>query len=499
MAGAALLCLAAAVPMPDMHMEPTEPPAGRTDPSEYASRRVALLAQLASSACCEGQYASDVWGFTDPSTNAEYALITYRTGMAVVDVSVPTAPALLGRVASPSSVWKDVKTYGHFAYLVTEAAGSDIVVVDLSNRQVRVVGNVVASAGTAYTHNVAIDETSGYLYRLGGGDHAMRVYSLAQPEAPQFVGEIGDAYIHDAEVLTFTSGAYAGRQVAFACKAESPHGLQLWDVTDKQAATLLSFASWPGASYSHNVWVDLPTMRAFVADELDHRLGRTSTVYVFDVSDLTQPVYTGSFTNGNSAITHNFIIRGDYLYHANYESGLRIFDIRHQPIGEVAFFDTFPAADRATFDGAWGVYVLPRSGTILVSDQQRGLFVLAFDETPLPASPPPAPPRPPFSPFPPAPPPTSPIPPPPPCACSSPAGGCVAAGQVLASRCGCADHLNDGEVFCYVYASAADCPSASPSQWQSHLPRRIARLYGRRPRSHLLMPPGVERRMRSPR
>lgn len=106
----------------------------------------------------------------------------------------------------------------------------------------------------------------------------MRVYSLAQPESPTYVAYIGDGYIHDAEVITFTEGPYSGRQIAFACKADNTHGLQIWDVTDKLGPQLLSYVNWPDITYSHNVWVDLPTMRAFVADEGDHKYGKTSTV-----------------------------------------------------------------------------------------------------------------------------------------------------------------------------------------------------------------------------
>lgn len=156
------------VPMPDMHMEPDDPPVlhskgGVAVASEYSSRRMNLLAQLDASQCCEGQYGSDIWGYTDASSGREYALMTYMTGMAMVDITTPSAPVIVGRISSPSSAWKDVKTYQHFAYLVTEATGNDIVIADLSGGTMTVVGRVTGSYGTTSTHNVVIDEAR---YRL---------------------------------------------------------------------------------------------------------------------------------------------------------------------------------------------------------------------------------------------------------------------------------------------------------------------------------------------
>ncbi|MEZ5332523.1 MAG: hypothetical protein R2991_10830 [Thermoanaerobaculia bacterium] len=42
----------------------------------------------------------------------------------------------------------------------------------------------------------------------------------------------------------------------------------------------------------------------------------------------------------------------------------------------VGWFDTHPEDDERAFTGAWGVHSALPSGTILVSDIERGLFVL---------------------------------------------------------------------------------------------------------------------------
>ena len=122
-------------------------------------------------------------------------------------------------------------------------------------------------------------------------------------------------------------------------------------------------------------------MKAYAGDEMDHTTGMRSAVYVFNVADLSNPVYTGTFGNGINSVTHNFIIHSGRLYQANYETGVRVYDIRASPVVEVAYFDTFPRKDRPRWNGAWGVYVMPTSGTVVVADQDRGLFVLSTAAT----------------------------------------------------------------------------------------------------------------------
>ena len=43
---------------------------------------------------------------------------------------------------------------------------------------------------------------------------------------------------------------------------------------------------------------------------------------------------------------------------------------------ETKFFDTYPTSNSARFDGAWSVYPYFASGSIVISDIDRGLFVV---------------------------------------------------------------------------------------------------------------------------
>ena len=81
-----------------------------------------------------GAEGNDSWGWTDPETGKEYALVATTTGCAFVDMSDPNNPVLLGRLptATTNSIWRDVKTYSHYALIVSEAPGHGMQVFDLN-------------------------------------------------------------------------------------------------------------------------------------------------------------------------------------------------------------------------------------------------------------------------------------------------------------------------------------------------------------------------------
>lgn len=321
--------------------------------------------------------ASDVWGYTSPS-GREYAIIGLERGTSFVDITDPVNPVMAGHVVSPASVWKEVTTSGPYAYVVTEAGGG-MQVIDL--RQIDSHGvtltQTVTAGGLDRVHTIRTNPASTFVYLNGSNLHngGLVAFNTSSPGSPQFAGRWADHYVHDAVITTYDSGPYAGREIAFACIGQ--YGLAILDVTNKSNITTLSTSVYPNVSYCHYGWLDADRRYFYINDEFDELNvpGLTSTTYVVDVTNLSAPQYVTSFTNGNRAIDHNPMGRDDYLFEANYRSGLRVYDISN-PLSatEVGFFDTFPADDEPHFNGAWGVHVMP-SGVVLVSDMERGLFV----------------------------------------------------------------------------------------------------------------------------
>ncbi|MDG1050693.1 MAG: choice-of-anchor B family protein [Planctomycetota bacterium] len=329
---------------------------------------------------------NDCWGYASPS-GREYAVVGTSTSTIIVEVTDPANAAVIETIPGPGSLWRDVKTYQDRAYSVSEGGGG-IQVIDLSAVDAGVVSleNTVTGSGDERTHNVAIDEASGYLYRTGGGGNGLRIYSLANPSSPQYVGSWGSRYVHDAQVVTYTSGPYAGRQLAFCCaglgNGSGDTGLSIVDVTNKNFPFRIEQIAYPNRRYSHQGWLSPDRTRFYLGDELDENAGVNTTVTrVFDVSDPGNASFIGEFSNGVSSISHNMYERDGLLFQANYTSGLRVFDTLSDPNSpaEIASFDTAPDITASSFNGLWSCYVGLPSGTVIGSDLERGLFVWTFD------------------------------------------------------------------------------------------------------------------------
>lgn len=327
---------------------------------------------------------NDCWGYVTP-TGREIALVGVNTGTGVFNISNPGNAIKIGFIPGPNSLWRDIKVYGSYAYVVSEGGGG-IQVVDLSMVGSGTVSlaNTITTGGGLATHNVALNTQSGYLYRCGGGSSGLRMYSLINPVAPQFVGEWNAYYVHDAQVVSYTSGPYAGKEIAFCCGGlnggNAETGLYIVDVTVKSAPVLISRILYPTARYSHQGWLTEDRKYFLLGDELDEGATQPfTTTHVIDVQNLSAPTYVGQFGNQTPAITHNCYTHQGKMFAANYRSGLRVFNVASMPnlstATEVGFFDTYPTDDAAQFNGLWSCYPYFPSGTIIGSDLERGLFV----------------------------------------------------------------------------------------------------------------------------
>ncbi|MBW2692423.1 MAG: choice-of-anchor B family protein, partial [Deltaproteobacteria bacterium] len=312
--------------------------------------------------------ANDCWGYVAPS-GREYALIGLSLGTAFVEVTDPGNAQIVDVIAGPTSSWRDIKTYQQFAYAVSEGGGG-IQVFDLSLIDSGVVSlaNTITTGGRLQTHDVAINTESGRLYRVGGGGNSpvngLRIYSLADPSIPVFVGEWHGRYCHDAQVVTWTEPPYAGVEVAF-CYANDTTisgnpGIEILDVSDPANIGVIGSInlSLPpifshAAYYAHQGWLSPDRQYVYFNDEVDEaETGNPTTTRVIDISDLSNPTQVAIFTNGNTARDHNLYTKGELIFESNYRSGLRVFSAS-DPLApaEIAYFDTYPADDNANYNG----------------------------------------------------------------------------------------------------------------------------------------------------
>jgi len=337
---------------------------------------------------------NDVWGWEDPETGIEYALVGRRDGVSFVDISDPVNPRVVANLPTNTvgSSWRDIKVYQDHAYVVADnAQAHGMQVFDLTrlrgmNGDTQVVAPDTTYSGISSAHNLVINEDSGFAYSVGssgatscaGGLHMI---DISDPGNPVFVGcqtdaTIGRGYTHDAQCVIYhgPDSEHAGKEICFNANEA---GVNVADVTDKQNPATLSFVTYPTAQYVHQGWLTEDHKYYYQDDELDElRNGTNTKTMIWDVTDLDDPVLVKAFDQGTSNIDHNLYVRGDLLFESNYTAGMRIYDIsdRENPV-LVASFDTYPADDNPQFKGAWSVYPYFRSGNIPINGF-GGFFVV---------------------------------------------------------------------------------------------------------------------------
>ena len=350
-----------------------------------------------------GVIANDLWGWTDPETGREYAIMGRADATTFIDLGDPSNPVYLGELPLTEgaivNMWRDIKVYDNHAFIVADNAGAHgVQIFDLT--QLRdASGPPVTFEATAHydginsAHNIVINEETGFAYVVGasgGGETCgggLHMIDIRDPAAPVFAGcfadpntgNAGTGYSHDAQCVRYDGPdeAYVGQEICFGANETA---LSIADVTDKEAPVTLSAASYPNTGYLHQGWISDDHRYFYMNDETDEvggNVSRTRTL-VWDVQELDDPVLVKEHFGTTGSSDHNLYVVGDFMYQANYLSGLRILDISdpEEPV-EVGFFDTVPFGDDgAGFAGAWSVYPYFESGVLIVSSIKEGLFVL---------------------------------------------------------------------------------------------------------------------------
>ncbi len=346
---------------------------------------------------------NDIWGWTDPTTGREYALVGRTDGTAFVDVTDALRPRYLGQLpktaASPVSVWRDIKVYKDHAYIVADGAlAHGMQVFDLTRLRdakgaPQIFTEDVHYDKIASAHNIVIDTATGYAFAVGangGGDTCgggLHMIDIREPGKPTFAGCFADpatgrastGYTHDAQCVLYhgPDQDYQGRAICLQA-AETAVGIS--DVTDKQNPKAISRVAYPNTSYTHQGWLTEDQRYFLVDDEGDEIAGLVpgTRTLIFDLTDLDDPVLASEYISSNRASDHNLYIKGNLMFQSNYVSGLRVFDVSDpknpRPIG---FFDTVPVGEDAPgFDGSWSNYPFFKSGTLVVTSGREGLFML---------------------------------------------------------------------------------------------------------------------------
>lgn len=364
---------------------------GCTDIELYAYVPISMLTAPEDA---RGVRVNDNWGWTDSQTDREYALVGRNDGTSFIDITDPMNPVLIGDLPKTagtprSQLWRDIKTFDDHAYIVADGAGAHgMQIFNLARlRNVEtppvtfepdVLYRGVENSVVESSHNVIINEETGFAYLTSRGCSGLHMIDINDPLNPVFVGCSEPGSTHDAQCVIYRGpdAGYVGHEI---CLRMSGNRFQISDVTDKANPVELSTASHPNPAYMHQGWVTEDHRYFIMDDESDVIAGNVETTrtLIWDLDDLEDPVLAKEFFGSLPASAHNLYVKGDLTYQANYNYGLHILDISDplNPV-EVGMFDTSPYRTGAGFGGAWSTYPFFESGTIIVTSMQEGLFML---------------------------------------------------------------------------------------------------------------------------
>lgn len=375
--------------------------------------------------------ASDIWGWKDPETGDQIAIIGMEDRTAFVKVTRGQEPVVLATLLQSGStyvIWSDMKVYNNHAFIVRES-DHGMQVVDLTKlRQYYSklpgsspelledsdyfyeVTKESGKTGKRSSHNIVINTKTGFAYLVGtktcrGGLHVVDISEFGDPDYPDpkanFRGCFdSDGYTHDAQcdIYDGPDSRFAGKELCWAYNEDT---ITLVDVSDKTNMQQVSRVTYQDASYTHQGWLTEDQRYVIANDELDEietEEHRTRTL-VWDYQDLTNPVLLGfRFSqDGINSVDHNLYIKGNKIHLSNYCSGYRVYELAPNfPAGftananastatllesmpQVAYFDTAPYCDYTTdtpvFQGAWSNYPY-FDDMVIVSNIETGLFIL---------------------------------------------------------------------------------------------------------------------------
>ena len=323
---------------------------------------------------------ANIWGFVKGSN--EYALVGLTGGTgndaacAIVDITIATNPVLKFTIPGPNSIWREIRTWGNYAYITTEASDNTfgVTIANLSYLPDSVPTKQFTLGGViSNVHALHID--AGFLYLYGANNNLSNggalILDLTDPWNPTYAGAYNTRYVHDGIVKNnklYSGEIFSGQ-------------FSIIDVSNKMSPVVINTQQTP-FQFTHNTWLSSNGNILYITDEITD-----ATVAAYDISDNLNIKFLDSYkrTFSNGAIPHNTYVlnneavtgfNSDFVLTSYYNEGVTIVDAaRPANLVEVGNYDTNNLSG-SSYDGTWGVYGFLPSGNLILSDMTLGLFVV---------------------------------------------------------------------------------------------------------------------------
>jgi hypothetical protein len=318
----------------------------------------------------------------------------YSYGVGIYSISNPAAPILLS-VYNSSPLSQNQFELGALRNRIGyfgSWSGGGVHIVSLTNpaapqllcRIGATTGNV--TNGFDRVHTVFLERDYLYLAAHVPGIVSVKVFDVSNPTLPVYLQDVvttNTTKVHQmtvrnkgGQVRLFTSG-WGGNDNGVP---SSPGQTDIWEVT----AVGSQPAQWLGRVYSgynsHSSWPTDDGNTLIVCRETtggDVKFYDISNPAAIPSNAVPFVTLTPASMGIGADIPHNPVVLGNFLFLSWYQNGVQVFDISDvtKPV-RVGFYDTFPGPKTTSYQGNWGVFPQLGFDRILLSDIQRGLFVL---------------------------------------------------------------------------------------------------------------------------
>lgn len=332
--------------------------------TNFANTNIEILSNIDLTGTEEG---SSCWHY-NAQNGSEYAILGTSKGTRFYNIDTPSAPRLVHFLTSEAqNYWREMKVYSHYAYIVQDNSSSfeGLIIADLENIEDTIITtNFTGHNGLLRRgHTVTIDE-KGFMYVNGGTYSTTVIYDLKpNPLAPSYVGKLDNEYVHDCFVRGDT---------LFAANVYSGH-ITVWNISDRANPIKITTFDTP-KKVAHNCWLSDDSKTLFATDETT-----ASAVSIYDIQDFTDIKLIGLFKIRQNAqsIVHNVHIINDFIVASYYTDGVIIADASDpRDVVLTGNYDTYLPSNSANYEGCWEADPYAKSGNIIVSDINRGLFIL---------------------------------------------------------------------------------------------------------------------------
>ncbi|NMO21333.1 hypothetical protein HPC49_35755 [Pyxidicoccus fallax] len=291
-------------------------------------------------------------------------------GLHVFDLSDRTAPRLVKSIVlGGDSYWNAVWARGNALYVASLVRG--VLVFDISDPANPVFQRNFPGGPSLNVHTLYGDGDRLYAMSPGPTPQTL-IFDVTNPLEPVLLHRHQDPSV-DPTVASYPHDATAQGNRLYVNHWRA--GLLILDVSDPLNIVKLGEYKYPYAtSHTNRVGVFDGRTIAFEGGE-----DWGAHLRVLDITDPTQVTLIGEYRLTPGVSIHNMELKGDRLYLAHYQHGVRVLDVsKPKNPKEVAYYNTWRETDRQRgiifHDGAIGIRI-PGDGYVYVTDTSRGLLI----------------------------------------------------------------------------------------------------------------------------